>query len=155
RQADALAVYMETRQLLSDKLGIEPGPELREMQRRILASDRDLLGHDPRLVAAKPAQLPPDLPDFTGRSDLLTAILAALIPSPSRVPVLGLVGLAGVGKTSLAVHAGHVGDFPDGRLYIDLSATDDPLVALLRGLGVAVPNSPGERATLWHTLSTG
>jgi DNA-binding SARP family transcriptional activator/tetratricopeptide (TPR) repeat protein len=42
RQADALDVYQAGRTLLSDELGLEPGAELRELQRRILAHDPEL-----------------------------------------------------------------------------------------------------------------
>ena len=44
RQGEALAVYAKTRALLIDELGIEPGEELRELQRRVLAQDPGLLG---------------------------------------------------------------------------------------------------------------
>jgi DNA-binding SARP family transcriptional activator len=39
QQADALAVYTAARRTLADELGCEPGPELREAQRQILAAD--------------------------------------------------------------------------------------------------------------------
>jgi DNA-binding SARP family transcriptional activator/pimeloyl-ACP methyl ester carboxylesterase len=42
RQADALRAYQELRATLAGQLGIEPGPELRELQGRILRQDRDL-----------------------------------------------------------------------------------------------------------------
>ncbi|MBA3289502.1 MAG: protein kinase, partial [Acidimicrobiia bacterium] len=43
RQAEALRAYARTRELLVDNLGIDPSPELRGLERRILAQDRDLL----------------------------------------------------------------------------------------------------------------
>jgi lactate 2-monooxygenase len=39
RQAEALGVYRETRRVLSEELGLEPGPALKELERRILRQD--------------------------------------------------------------------------------------------------------------------
>jgi tetratricopeptide (TPR) repeat protein len=62
--------------------------------------------------------LPRDVPDFTGREAQLAAVLAA-VDSDRAVAV---DGMAGVGKTCLAVHAAHrlAADYPDAQLYLDL-----------------------------------
>jgi DNA-binding SARP family transcriptional activator len=55
RQADALEAYRETRRMLNDELGLEPGPALRELEQAILR-------HDPGLVrAAATSPAPPPL----------------------------------------------------------------------------------------------
>ncbi|MEV7038311.1 hypothetical protein [Amycolatopsis sp. NPDC051061] len=72
--------------------------------------------------------------------------------------MIGIEGLAAIGKTTLAVHLGHTmtPNFPDGRLFLDMSASADPLSELLRGIGVKdLPPSPSERASLWRTRTTG
>jgi YVTN family beta-propeller protein len=52
RQSEALAAYQVGRRRLADELGLEPGPGLQELQRKIL-------DHDPALAAAAPARPPP------------------------------------------------------------------------------------------------
>jgi WD40 repeat protein/DNA-binding SARP family transcriptional activator len=44
RQAEALRAFGRTRDTLVEDLGVDPSPELRELERRILVHDRDLLG---------------------------------------------------------------------------------------------------------------
>ncbi|MGW3148202.1 tetratricopeptide repeat protein [Streptomyces sp. NPDC001177] len=72
-----------------------------------------------RQVRPRPRNdLPRDVPDFTGREERLAAVFAA-IESHRAVSV---DGMAGVGKSCLAVHAAHrlAADFPDAQLYVDL-----------------------------------
>ncbi|MGW7069793.1 tetratricopeptide repeat protein [Streptomyces sp. NPDC054855] len=62
--------------------------------------------------------LPRDVPDFTGREAQLAAVLAAV----DSHQVVAVDGMAGVGKTCLAIHAAHrlAADYPDAQLYVDL-----------------------------------
>ncbi|WP_051796172.1 BTAD domain-containing putative transcriptional regulator [Streptomyces sp. NRRL S-87] len=108
----------------------------------------------PAASEASPFMLPPDVAAFTGRGRELAA-LRGLLRAPGRgsagEPRRGLItGMAGVGKTALAVHAVHAvrEDFPDGQLYADLTTPDgspkDPrsvLVRFLRALGQEPPES--------------
>ncbi|MFD7015011.1 BTAD domain-containing putative transcriptional regulator [Streptomyces sp. NPDC059928] len=116
-----------------------------------------------------PAQLPLETPDFTGRTASLAELTATLQDAcdGQAVGVAVLTGLAGVGKSALAVRAGHLmrAAFPDGQLYVDLRGHDpEPadsaavLAQLLRSLGVgegAVPEDAGQRAALYRSLLAG
>jgi len=144
RRAEALDIYRRGRVELVAELGMEPGPELRELERAILADEVRPAGQTIRVT---PAQLPAGIADFTGRA----AQLRELDEHRPAAPVL-IVGTAGVGKTALAVHWAHrVGDrFPDGRLYLDLRgyATNPPvrpidaLARFLPALGVPLEQVP-------------
>src|SRR5262249_19391860 len=98
------------------------------------------------------AQLPAVEAGFTGRQDELAPLAVLLDPGREggTVVVSAVAGLAGVGKTALAIRAAHAarqaGWFPGGVLFIDLHGYDQAPVsaaaaldALLRALGV-----PGE-----------
>ncbi|KAB1988419.1 AfsR/SARP family transcriptional regulator [Streptomyces triticiradicis] len=176
RQAEALAVYADTRRLLADELGVDPRAGLKELQQRILQADPGLAEPsapkaEPVVALVRPAQLPATVTDFTGRASFvqeLSDVLAAASSEEGRVmAVSALAGIGGVGKTTLAVHVAHQarGAFPDGQLYVDLqgagSRAAEPetvLGAFLRALGTAdsaIPDSLEERSALYRSVLDG
>jgi DNA-binding SARP family transcriptional activator len=173
RQAEALAVYTDTRQLLADELGVDPRPGLRELQQRILRADPGLAepsspAPEPAAAPVRPAQLPATVPDFTGRSAFVAELGEVLASAEGRVMAVSAVaGIGGVGKTTLAVHVAHQARaaFPDGQLYVDLqgagAASAEPetvLGSFLRALGTmdsAIPDSLEERAALYRSVLDG
>ncbi|MFE2509632.1 BTAD domain-containing putative transcriptional regulator [Streptomyces naganishii] len=139
----------------------------------------------------RPAQLPPPPAHFTGRNDVLPAVWRALLTSPEpgpapafppaptpergprpagdgaeRSPVVVLSGMAGVGKSALALQAAHgmMERFPDGQLYVNLHGATpgmppltpaQALRALLRDLGADprhIPEHPDAASALLRSL---
>ena len=101
------------------------------------------------------AQLPPLASGFTGREAELAQVAGLLDPAgdAGAVVVSAVAGLAGVGKTALAVQAAHAarssGWFAGGVLFIDLHGYDQnpvqpgqALDALLRALGIRGEHIP-------------
>ncbi len=175
RHAEAVAAYGQARAAIADELGTEPGPALRELFQLLLTGGGAVF---PAPAAAgepaggppdPPAQLPADMPDFTGRSGPLDRLRRLLRPqqdqAPAALPVVVVSGAPGLGKTALAVHAAHAlrAGFPDGQLYVSLRgggerpvAADDVLARFLRGLGVPparIPLAEEERAALYRTVT--
>ncbi|XVV13891.1 helix-turn-helix domain-containing protein [Actinoplanes sp. CA-131856] len=149
---------------------IERGKSLEPQSRTVRAladalevsdSDRTALyeAARPSAVEAPPlCLLPADLPDFTGRAAELAELDKLMRPGP---PVV-ICGPSGMGKTALAVHAGHgaCDRFPGGRLFVDLTGLDTSLVLarLLRACGVeaaAIPSAPEDRADLLRQTLAG
>jgi len=100
--------------------------------------------------------LPLDVPDFTAREGELTAVRESL----AAARAVAIDGMAGVGKTCLAVHVAHqLGPaFPDGQLYLDLLGftpgrepldPTDALRLLLNALGVTT-TSGDQLAAQWR-----
>ena len=127
RQAEALAQYQAARRMLADELGLEPSPELRDLERMILSQDPDLAVSSPSVRL--PSNLPAQPTTFIGRHAEL-AEAAELFRRP-EVRLLTLTGPGGSGKTRLALQlAGAlVEEFSDGAFFVDLaSISDAPLV---------------------------
>ncbi len=116
------------------------------------------------------AQLPPRAAGFTGRDEQLTSMIGLLDPvAKTGAIAVSAAGLAGVGKTALAVAAGHAarqrGWFAGGVLFIDLHGYDaapvapgQALDALLRALGVPAEHIPPDadgRAGLYRSALAG
>jgi len=175
RQAEALEVYEQARTRISDELGVDPGADLQQLYQQILTADSQAGGVAARGPAPPPppapAQLPADIPDFTGRSGQvarLRELLAGTVEdaSPGAVRVVLVVGSGGLGKTTLAVHAAHLlaGEFPDGQLYANLHGATQPadpvevLARFLRDLGAdagGIPPGEEERAAQFRTRLAG
>ncbi|NRQ40467.1 transcriptional regulator, partial [Nonomuraea sp. NN258] len=176
RQGEALAAFHEAREYLLGELGIEPGPQLRRVHEQILRGDpvpSAAVVTDRAMPV--PAQLPYGLLDFAGRHAELDR-LDELCPDegpgggPARAVVISAIGgMAGVGKTTLAVHWAHrVRDrFPGGQLYVNLRGYDpggsamDPAEAIrgfLDAFGVPperVPIGLEGQAALYRSLLAG
>jgi DNA-binding SARP family transcriptional activator/Tfp pilus assembly protein PilF len=182
RGAEALEYYTNLRGRLVEELGTDPGAQVQAVHQSILRGEFDVpeapiaassplrLGATPRVA---PAQLPADVPAFTGRTGELARLDAlcdeAATARPATAVVISAVcGTAGVGKTALALHWAHrVRDrYPDGQLYVNLRGYDpdqpmsaaDALAVLLDALGVAaqdVPLDTDARAARYRTELAG
>ncbi|AYY14777.1 hypothetical protein EF847_20855 [Actinobacteria bacterium YIM 96077] len=168
RQGEALATFHELVGVLRTDLGIDPGAELTELHQRMLTADPSLhptaaSGEGSGPGVPRPAQLPPDTPDFVDRTAVLeemTALLAGTDVACHRVIVSGA---GGTGKTALALRAAHRvrESYPDGQLFADLRGVSDPatphdvLAGFLRALGLsdpAIPSSQDERSNLFRSM---
>jgi DNA-binding SARP family transcriptional activator len=111
RQAEALDAYQEARARFVEELGIDPGPELRQLQAEILRQGAGLAVPGATVVA----------PDHEG--EIVKALLAGRI-----VPVIGLDGAG-----DLAAHLASAFDVPDDR-PVDLARVSQ-YVATMKGSG--------------------
>ncbi|MEU1181134.1 BTAD domain-containing putative transcriptional regulator [Streptomyces sp. NPDC005820] len=172
-RTEALTAYETVRTRLAEELGIDPGPELRDAHDALAAHAAPHAQDTPAaLPHVTPSQLPYDLPLFTGRRAELDEVLAlfdAELPRPGTVVIGAVGGMAGVGKTTLAVHWAHrIADrFPDGQLYVNLRGFDpsgavlepgEAVRGFLDALGVPperVPRGPDAQTALYRSLLAG
>jgi DNA-binding SARP family transcriptional activator/tetratricopeptide (TPR) repeat protein len=162
RKVEALEEFLALRRRMADELGIEPSAPTRDLHQQILADDSALApARDPTVV---PRQLLGDIRDFTGRDAALSAMQDLLPGKDAAAPVIiAITGMAGAGKTALAVHFAHLAAdrFPDGQLFVDLRGHADTgpkpsaeaLRGFLRALDVReIPGDVDEAAALYRSL---
>jgi DNA-binding SARP family transcriptional activator len=135
QQSEALAAYRTVRRILVDVLGVEPGPDLRQLERGVLSGDPQLRQPVPAPPAGRPApaaeawtpqhQLPRQVTGIVGRDDLVHDLIRRLTAA-GGVPVVAIHGSAGVGKSTLALCVAHLvlADFPDAQWFVRLDGGD-------------------------------
>ncbi|QUH03519.1 tetratricopeptide repeat protein [Saccharopolyspora erythraea] len=174
RRADALSVFAELRRRLVEELGVEPGEEVRAVHQAVLRGDDTALAtRPPGEPPGRPAgarrvvrdELPVDTVELVGRDQELAVLTAPV--AAGTVSVDAVDGVAGAGKTALAVRAARSvrARFPDGCLFVDLHGHSDGrdaltaqrvLRRLLRSVGFderGVPDDLDELAACWRSAT--
>jgi tetratricopeptide (TPR) repeat protein len=179
RQPDASRVYLAFRRRLLDEDGSDPTPELDDLYQQMLSAapgpGEEPRARKPKALDATPPVVPPtwpartlprDNPDFTGRAPELSTLMSWMNSGErqSTVPVIAISGMAGVGKTTLAVHAAHLlGSQYAHQIHLELRAHNpdapplDAATALgtaLRALGVPgdkLPAGTDDLAAMWRS----
>jgi DNA-binding SARP family transcriptional activator len=156
RRPDAIHLYHDLAGRLRDELGIDPGPAARTAYLEAIED-----GAAPRTTEA-PRHLPRGPRRLVGRNAELERV-QAFVRDPHAAPVVVIEGMAGIGKTALALSVAEIlaVRYLDAHLFIDLHGHSDQqpvtwpeaLLTLLRQLQVdpaEVPDGGSERVALWQ-----
>jgi DNA-binding SARP family transcriptional activator len=181
RQAEALEVFHGLRDRLHNELGVKPSTGLSQAHQQVLAgsplappapvaAERPHQGRAPSPFP-RPAQLPAAPSHFVGRDAEVERLLSHFSSDGATIESRALLisaigGMAGVGKTTLALHLAHqVADrYPDGQLYINLRGFDlngsattpaEAIRGFLENLGIPprqIPDELDAQAALYRSL---
>ena len=153
-----------------EDLGVHRLKDLEVPERILLLRAAGLQSEFPPLrtvpggAAAATRTLPRDLASFTGRQQELAQLVEVAAGAGGAVGIHAIGGMAGVGKTALAVHAAHklTGRFPAGQIFLPLHGHTpgqqpvdpaDALASLLLTAGVPaaqIPPGLEARMALWR-----
>ncbi|MEU1701961.1 BTAD domain-containing putative transcriptional regulator [Streptomyces pseudogriseolus] len=124
RTAEALAAYDEVRRLLADRLGSDPGAELRALHAELLSPEPDEPPPARPGGGPAPGNLRARLTSFVGREADIETIRADL----TAARLVTLLGPGGAGKTRLSQEAAETvrAAHPDGVWLAELAPVDDP-----------------------------
>lgn len=125
RQAEALACYRAGREALVTELGLEPGTELRDLERRILRQDPSLEPVPTTVLPARRSQVPSPATVTIGREREIAEVRRLLLSQPTRL--VTLLGPGGVGKSRLAVESAAIMgvELADGAVVVELASLRD------------------------------
>lgn len=162
----------DTARLLADALGLSGDDRARfEAAARPPAAGNVVPGPLPEGIAAATRTLPRDIASFTGREPEIESILRAVTDAGAGgvVDICAIDGMAGIGKTALAVHVAHLlaDRFPDGQIFLQMHGYTpghrpvdpvDALASLLQASGIPaqyIPDGLEPRAWLWRDHQAG
>jgi tetratricopeptide (TPR) repeat protein/transcriptional regulator with XRE-family HTH domain len=164
----------DTARLLADALGLSGDDRARfeaAARGRPPATGNVVPRPLPGGIAAATRTLPGDIASFTGREPEIESILAAVSGTGAggAVDICAIDGMAGIGKTALAVHVAHrlADRFPDGQVFLQLHGHTpgqqpvdpaDALASLLQASGISaqhIPDGLEPRTWLWRDRLAG
>ena len=142
RQAEALRAFRAAGERLAEDLGIDPSPDLRDLEQRILEQDPTLDGPVAAPSAVLNSTLPARRTDLVGRVTDVETVLGLLTSSR----LVTLTGVGGCGKTRLAIEVAHqaIAAHPGGTYFVDLTRVTDNegvLPAVAAGIGLEMTAS--------------